>query len=97
MLDFKPRAALGKLPAEHLHTLLQTVAKLAPKQLERPSVPYLKALLKAYVSDKKEIRCVMSGKADDVKPDMAVELIRLIGENPDGFVRYDASAFAAVG
>jgi hypothetical protein len=97
VLDFKPRAALGKLPAEHLHTLLQTVAKLAPKQLERPSVPHLKALLKAYVSDKKEIRCVMSGKADDVKPDMAVELIRLIGENPDGFVRYDASAFAAVG
>jgi hypothetical protein len=95
-IDFKPRATLGKVGACELHSILELVAKLAPSQLERPAIPHLKALLKAYVLDDKELADVkMSGAKEADKPRMAAALKELVLKNPDGFRRYNGAAFGA--
>ena len=94
-IDFKPRATLGKVGACELHSILELVAKLAPSQLERPAIPHLKALLKAYVLDDKELDVKMSGAKEADKPRMAAALKELVLQNPDGFRRYSGAAFGA--
>lgn len=79
-----------------LHAILELVAKLAPAQLERPSIPHLKALLKAYVLDDKDLADVkLSGAKEADKPRMAAALKDLVQRNPDGFRRYNGAAFGA--
>mgnify|MGYP007078117274 CR=1 FL=1 len=78
-----------------LHMLLHLVAQHAPKQLERPSIPHLKALLKAYTATDAEVTELrLSGAKAEDKPRLAESLASLVKASPDGFKRYSAAAFA---
>ena len=74
-----------------LHLLLHLVAQHAPKQLERPSIPHLKAYT-ATDAEVTELR--LSGAKAEDKPRLAESLASLVKASPDGFKRYSAAAFA---
>lgn len=93
-VDFKPSHALGKMDSASLHMLLHLVAQHAPKQLERPSIPHLKALLKMYVATDAEVTDLrLSGAKAEDKPRLAESLSALVLASPEGFKRYSATAF----
>ena len=95
LVDFKPSQALGKMDSLSLHMLLHLVAKHAPQQLQRPSIPHLKALLKAYTeTDEGLAELRLSGAKAEDKPRLAESLAELI-LGSQGFKRYCAAAFTA--
>ena len=92
--NFMPKQ-LRLLDEADAHMLMRLVAKHAPTQLQRASLPLLKALFKGYTANEGAYRALALPVWNrENKPALADTLAKLIGE-ADGFARFDAHALGA--